>query len=76
MINTYRLFYAMQRKDMSIADLSRKVGICYSYANNICNGRQACSIKVLKKIAKVLGCTLDYLTTETTEEEMKNIGKE
>lgn len=68
-----RITEARKKKNLNQAQLAEKAGITPAAISQIEKGRRVPTIPVLHKIAVVLKVSLDYLTGNTEESELRDL---
>lgn len=67
-----RIKEILKEKNMSVSELAHRMGKSQPYISNVINGKQGVSIRILQKIAGVLGVPIaslfaDYVQTMSSE---------
>lgn len=60
-IDQYKFYVAMAKKEISVSELSQKVGLSAQTINNVKSGRRGMKPERLGKVAKVLGVDVTEL---------------
>ena len=68
-----RIIEARNRKCLSQAQVAEESGVTPAAVSQIESGRRVPTIPVLHRIASVLGVSIDYLTGQTDEPELKDL---
>ena len=59
------------RADISQSKLAKQIGVSQSHLCNVENGRLSQSLRLLLRLRRLLGCTIDELLAETDVEQQE-----